>query len=172
MWSHYARSSTGFCVEYDIKKLLCDSFNLLNHLFPVLYSQTRLFHRDMETYISSLKELEIAYRNDEDYSGENLLDDILPLFLVKGKQWEYEQEWRIVFTKKQLFDLNDKTLLSGTVPFKCLSAVYLGYRVMPEMKKNILEIARRLSSTGQKIDVFQAKLNKECYAIEFEKENY
>ena len=98
-----------------------------------------------------------------------LTDDILPLFLTKGMCWGYEQEWRIVYTLKQMYDINNETLYKGTIPFPCISGVYLGYRTDPEVRENIIEICQRLAKkTGRQILVHQAKLSEHGYDISFE----
>lgn len=165
MWSHYADSSRGFCVEYDIKRLKKHPFDLRQHLFPVLYSEKRLFSHDLEMLVESHRNLKRAIQESDDYDGPLEYDDVLPLFIVKGIEWAYEQEWRIVLTKKQLF--YDNPSLAGKVnyPFECISAIYLGYRTRPEIKENIIEICERLKEKGQSIDVFQMNLSENDYTL-------
>ena len=98
-----------------------------------------------------------------------MLDDILPLFLTKGTDWEYEKEWRIIFTKKQMYDYNDSCLYGGNLLFKCITGIYLGYRIHPEVKKNIKEICERISSNSKVVSLYQAHLSSNTYSIEFEK---
>jgi hypothetical protein len=35
------------------------------------------------------------YNYEEDYCGDEELNDILPMFLSKSEEWKYEKEWRI-----------------------------------------------------------------------------
>jgi hypothetical protein len=54
MWSHYADSHQGFCVEYDFRLLKEDPFNISYHLFPVLYRKERfMMDMDLGTLINS-----------------------------------------------------------------------------------------------------------------------
>ena len=169
MWSHYADSIRGVCVEYDLKLLSRSLFDVTTHLFPVIYMSKRLLFKDISSIVTSHVELKSDISQDAVYSGEELLDDILPLFLSKGECWEYEQEWRIIYTLKQMYEINDQTLYNGTIPFPCISGLYLGYRVDPEVRENILEICQRLTEkTGRKIHVHQAKLSEHGYDILFE----
>lgn len=167
MWSHYADYHKGFCIEYDLKKLNDDPFDLLHHVFPVIYTEKRQAERNLSSLANSHALLTGAIDKGEEF--EEPLDDILPLFLTKGTDWEYEKEWRIVYTKKQMYNINSKTLYQGNLPFKCISAVYLGYRIHPEVKKNILEICDRLNSHNKQVAVYQAKLSPIGYSILFDK---
>lgn len=172
MWSHYANNHEGFCVEYDLKKLQDDPFDIRKHIFPVIYGDTRPINRNIHSLIESHCLLKKAIDECSVYDGNEVLDDILPMFLTKGNAWEYEQEWRIIFTKKQMYNVNEEILYSGNLPFPCVTAVYLGYRIDPEIKANLVEISDRISSTAnRKIQVYQAKLDATGYGILFDKVN-
>lgn len=167
MWSHYAEKHKGFCVEYDLKRLDSND-KVIEHLYPVLYKEKRQYKRDIKSLIESLEDLNNAIQYNDEYDGELELNDILPLFLTKGLDWEYEKEWRIIYTKKEMYDLDDSKLYSCNIPFHCISAVYLGYRINPEVKKHIKEICKRISTDSSKISVFQAKLSPSSYELEYE----
>lgn len=172
MWSHYADNHAGICVEYDLKLLQEDSLGICKHLFPVIYGNTRMVNRDIQTLIESHCALKKAIDEGYVYDGDEMLDDILPMFLTKGNAWDYEQEWRIIFTEKQMYDVDEEILYSGNLPFPCVTAVYLGYRIHPEIKANLIEIADRISfAENRKIQVYQAKLESRGYEIGFEKIN-
>lgn len=167
MWSHYAQKHEGFCVEYDIKRLKTDTYNTMEHLFPVTYWDKCPVKRDMERLIQSHIDLKTSIDGNEEYFGEEELDNILPLFLIKGKAWKYEKEWRIVYTKKQMYDIDKDELYKGNIKFECISGVYLGCRINPVIKENIIEICERISSDKRKIPVYQAKLSGQ-YKLEFD----
>lgn len=167
MWSHYANQHEGICLEYDFKRLKDDPYEIINHLMPVCYSEKRTLHRNIKQLIKCNKELQDAIDRHSVYEGEELLDDIMPLFLTKGQEWEYEKEWRIIYTNKQMYDIDDAVLYSGNIQMKCLSAVYLGYRIHPEVKRNIIEICKRISEKSERVAVFQARLSGIGYDILF-----
>lgn len=74
MWSHYAENHRGFCVEYD-----CSEGTQLRRLaHPVRYSET-------------IPALSLA--NLPSDAKDNFLDVCI---FTKAKQWEYEQEWRVL----------------------------------------------------------------------------
>jgi len=169
MWSHYADANKGICVEYDLKQLRHPSFDATTHLFPMIYMNERLLIKDLSSLVTSHMRLKYNIAENLVYDGDDSLDDILPLFLTKGKCWKYEQEWRIIYTLKQMYEINDQTLYKGTILFSCISGVYLGYRIDPEVRENIIEICQRLTEKeGRKISVYQAKLSEQGYDILFE----
>lgn len=169
MWSHYAKNHEGICVEYDFKRLYStlDKYDVLGHLFPVVYRNKRTQYRDLESLTKSLSMLRDAIRENIVYDGEEELTDLLPLLLIKSTDWDYEKEWRILYTKKQMYDINDDELYRMNIPLKCVSAIYLGYRIDPEVKQNLIEISSRLSTVNGFVPVFQAKLSPSGYGIEF-----
>lgn len=169
MWSHYARNHEGICVEYDLKRLENDPHKILNNLFPIVYRNQRHIIRNIDSLVDSHLALNKAIAEHYEYDGNECLDDILPLFLTKSLDWEYEKEWRIVYTKKQMYDVDEKELYDGNLKFECISAVYLGYRIDPTKKTHILEICGRFNENGQNVSVYQSKLSKTSYDIEFEK---
>ncbi len=169
MWSHYADAHKGICIEYDLKQLHDSKCNILEHIFPVIYKEDRIYIRDLQSLIDNHELLKECIAVDAEYDGTESLDDILPMFLTKGKTWEYEREWRIVYSLKQLYDaylnIRDKGVI---VPFQCISGIYLGYRIDPDIKDMILEICQRLSAEGStNIPVYQATISNEKYSLAF-----
>lgn len=169
MWSHYADNHAGICIEYDLKQLEEGPYDLVSHLFPVVYEDHRKIYRNLYTLIESHKELKKAIEEETEYDGYECLDNILPLFITKGSNWSYEREWRILFSKKQMYDINESGLYDGNLYFRCITSVYLGYRIHPEVKKNIEEICKRISTNRKPVSLYQAKLAGNTYTIDFEK---
>jgi len=77
MWSHYANSHTGFCVEYDFKKLL---------------SEVRLQNADLHKVVYQEK-IPIIPKKDIDNK-----DAQIEAVIRKSPEWEYEKEWRVIST--------------------------------------------------------------------------
>ena len=88
MWSHYANSYSGICVEYDLSKLS----GFVGFVYPVKYS------KDRPTL--SLKDVGIGRISIEGTNNiENCDVDIMNIIsymLCKNTCWEYEKEWRII----------------------------------------------------------------------------
>jgi hypothetical protein len=75
MWSYYANSHKGICIEYDLSKLPQNPTNqlIVNALTKVQYSPNRIdcLHGDAE-------------------------DNVVNILTSKSDVWSHEQEWRIV----------------------------------------------------------------------------
>ena len=87
MWSHYANSYSGICVEYDFSTVN----GTTGFVYPVEYSSERptITLSDLGFSIAENGKLEWK-------AGETDTKAIMSYLLVKNKCWEYEQEWRII----------------------------------------------------------------------------
>lgn len=102
MWAHYAAQHTGFCLEFD-------AYNLFfARALPVGYDV-------------SLPTLNLIQRHQR--------EDIVDMLLTKAKDWEYEQEWRIVDHE------NGPGVQS--FPEEALTGVILGCRMQDGCKNRI-----------------------------------
>ncbi len=70
MWSHYASSGQGFCLEFDTAHPPFEQF------------------RSVE-YEPDLPEIDVT-----EALLESNFDEVLKLYCTKSKHWEYEREWR------------------------------------------------------------------------------
>lgn len=168
MWSYYANSHSGICIEYDLSLLEKKSI-VLKHLYPVIYSENRVIYKSLEDLISILKDYDDAKHNDEDVKEFECIHDAILLFLYKNKKWEYEEEWRVIFTDYEIYESNNEN--SNIIDFDCISAVYLGCRISLEHKDHIIEIANRLNQTrsaNEAVKVYQLSLGKTTYSLEKE----
>lgn len=118
MWSHYADSYRGVCIEYDIAKLSDE--NTIKQLFPVYYSKSREVFYDMEILNDYMRGVRDMKR----------LEDSKGIFLSKADHWKYEREWRICQMNDEA---NNET--AKQIPFDCVSAVYLGIRTSNMISK-------------------------------------
>lgn len=144
MWAHYAEKHKGFCIEFDIPKDRTGYPDFdKNHsaLLPVIYSDNRPDLTDTiltSDYIATLE------------SSNEINGEILYSLLHKSKNWEYEKEWRIICTN------NEKTL---HIPL--ISAIYLGVNTKYDVKKQLVEIARK-----KNVPVYQMKLSATEYKFD------
>ena len=113
MWAHYAKQHTGFCLEFDID----------NDFFRPITCATKV------EYDAIWPELNVMQLDSapEGELGKKLL--------IKADDWEYEQEWRIVETKKGSGIQN--------FPEDALSGVILGCRIERTDKENLIEWCRK-----------------------------
>lgn len=79
MWSHYADSHRGFCIEYDFNSLKDEVLPL-----PIVYSENRPL---------------IPWKAAIDRAPESFKEataDLTLGLLTKDQSWEYENEWRVL----------------------------------------------------------------------------
>lgn len=110
MWSHYADSHKGFCIEYNFKSLgITDERVQL--LLPIIYQETPTIE------INDLSEA----------------DGSLAMYALtlKSRYWEYEHEWRS-------FYLHTEKPNPEAMPNP--KAVYLGVKCSDENKQKMIEI--------------------------------
>lgn len=139
MWSHYADSHKGFCVEYDFSGK--DKLALINHPFPIHYSECRPlipWNTAVENTAEKLKETS---------------DKIMLGLLAKDSTWEYENEWRILISSDE----------SPNLKMPKITCIYLGVNISEKNKRKILRIAKE-----QNIIVKQMKIDRSTYDLHAE----
>lgn len=169
MWGHYADSSTGFCIEYNIGNIDSTS-EILQHIFPVIYTDKRIANFDLDELMENNKTLNCdIFQNAE---PDGYFPDIYKLFLLKGNDWSYEQEWRILYSKYELYKNNYDWEEKRKICLPCTSAIYLGAKMHPKYKEHIQEIVERLNSNldghREKIKIYEMKLNNKFFKFDFE----
>lgn len=139
MWSHYADSHKGFCIEYDFSE---PEDEILSKLpLPVVYSEKRPLVPWKAAINNSVENMEEAYA------------EIMMGLLTKDKEWEYENEWRILIGATE-----DSELAMPKV-----SCIYLGASIEKENKDKIMTIAKE-----QNIPVKQMKVDRGAYDLHAE----
>ena len=140
MWSHYANSHSGYCVEYDYGG---EEFFSLDYVpLPVIYSEQRL---------------QVPWKVAFDNTKENLdeaNEQILMGLLSKDQAWEYENEWRI------LLPAENESVCVKMPPISC---VYLGANMNIPNKRKLKKICRELG-----IEVKQMKVDRGAYELHAE----
>ena len=81
MWGHYADKHRGICIEYDISPLLDKNENDFL-IRKINYDRTAMINENIELY------------------DLNLLMD---LFSIKSKEWEYEDEYRVLYYDREKY---------------------------------------------------------------------
>lgn len=154
MWSHYANSHEGYCIEYDLSNLKINENNS-NYLYPIFYTKEIY---DLTKYIFSFLKSQ-AYHTKE----INIANYITLATLFKAKDWAYEKEWRLVITKP-LFNLKDK---DNQYPFIKPSALYIGLKANENLKSTLIKIARtkNISIYQMEHNYTEYKLNKKQITV-------
>ena len=151
LWAHYSDMHTGFALRYRIKDITIDECNECQFtdvcyrpykpFYPVVYKDKRF---DATIYSAA----HIYYKKHKLYEQESypFKHEPIPLLtlLQKGKDWEYEKEWRIICRNKEKVKFHIEA-----------DALYLGCK-MPEdeRKEKIIKEAQ-----SKNMEIFEMKLN-------------
>jgi hypothetical protein len=142
LWSYYANAHKGFCIEYDLDKLLTDHVDKERYSFPVIYKKSH-------PKVSLLDIPSIS-------KSTNLVQKA---FGTKSMEWEHEKEYRIVTNEfgKHNYD------------YKAVKSIYFGLK-MGENEKNL--IIDRLRGRGIKYyQMIQLENNYGLKAVPLENNN-
>lgn len=147
MWSHYANSHKGICIEFDLRLDINNTIEAF--LMPMNYSSTR----PKVTTVEGLK-LCLSGDNDKDtsYLGDEVWEIIQKVFTYKAKEWQYEEEWR-------MFNFGSKKAGYYTISPLEVSRILIGANA-PEKVKELVKsyfpekyVETKLSQTQYKIEV-------------------
>lgn len=138
LWSHYADSHKGLCIEYDTSLM----GNLRNFLFPVIYQDE-------------------LYDATKDFCTNN--ENLFNFLFFKSEEWKYENEWRIAVIEEQLSKLlYDKESKRYKYNLKdCISAVYIGLKA----DDNKIE---QIKNAGKDFKIYKTKLSSTKFILEKE----
>lgn len=140
MWAHYADSHKGVCIKYH---------------FP--NSLTKLAH-DNDSVICFFGDVIYSDKDISQYSNKDSIN-MKDAFFLKGKQWEYENELRLLY-----FNMEGKEGFHSIEVKNCIEAVYFGLKCSKEDQSTIINILK--DKKHIKTDL---KENKTEYPIKFYK---
>lgn len=142
MWSHYANSYAGICIEYDFNQIK----DAIGFIYPVEYTTKRptLSLQDLGVEGFNLGS-EVSVK-----SSEPNMRAILSYLLAKNVCWNYEKEWRIINVGEE------NTPLFIDLPF--VKSVTFGMNMDPICKQLLWDVCKEKEI--------------ECYEIEIGTENY
>ena len=134
-WSHYADSHKGFCVEYDA------TVNPISYAFKVQYND---------------EYPEVKYPGPPNALG-------FKPALIKSEEWEYEEEYRIVFVpeaERQPSNDGVSLILNGGE----MKNVYLGANMTDDNKQALIELIDRGPFTPR---IWDVSLSMSSFKLEF-----
>lgn len=132
MWGHYAKSHTGFAMEYDVSGWPQDDIRR-RILHPVVYRQ--------ELFDATKYHLQAITGSE----FNNLFGMIAAIH--KSPDWSYEDEWRFVLAMGESFA--DQNYLMPKP-----SGLYLGSRIKPEDKKRLEDIC-----ASKEIPIYEMRIS-------------
>lgn len=159
MWGHYADSSTGFCVEYDLSKFMdinsyesenYESRTVLGSFLPCMYQAKP--YVIPPTYFYKL----VTNKPLTKYQHAQYEKNIIKSFITKSSAWSYECEWRIILPPEYC------KLYNNLISFPYASKIYLGYRMKESHKESVFNIAKRLN-----IEVYETKIREDAFELDF-----
>lgn len=114
MWSHYAKSNTGICVEYNFNNLPVNHL-LTKSIFPVRYTDSPVVLSDL---------LDDENQKTFTYPLETA---VLCAALNKAAVWSYESEWRLVWVLALMKNMPRRLPLKTTI---LPTRIYFGYHFL------------------------------------------
>ena len=104
MWAHYANSHSGFVIEFDAEH------PFFNRVFEDLSSPTGIDEDLTKDYGHLIK---VDYQDQRPHISVSSVKSF-ESFLVKSREWEYEDEWRMLMPSAHA------DLVKGNEPFETL----------------------------------------------------
>lgn len=146
MWGNYADNNKGICIEYNLydfkKDYLVKSCHEVKYFSPDEYPDVT------NILLNILK--------------SNPLDFIDSIFLNKTDDWNYEEEWRLIFRNDPVFRPFIKKINSNYyIKLPKPRAIYVGVNITDENKKKIEENCK-----SREISLIQMKTNGLMYSFD------
>ena len=124
MWGGmYADCHKGFCIEYTVQPGNKRYQDVYQNLYPIIYCKTR---PDMTERIIKMQDTKIT--------EDDLWDIYSHGALRKSIDWAFQNEWRL------LLPMRCENISDYNVEFFPMTKVFLGNRMPPEKRKEIIEI--------------------------------
>ena len=140
MWSHYGKSHTGFCVEYNMKQL--NEYET-RYIFPVFYSD-EMYDLSEQLYDINL--------------GKSTKSMTAFLFsLIKYEGWSYEKEWR-------LFNLSD--INNNSIKLPMIKSIYLGNNISKNDENDLIDIAKNRNYSVYQTTLHNEKFSLEFKKVD------
>lgn len=162
MWSHYCYSHKGLCIGLDIDKVM--------ESVPLMFGTICLQPLVVEVQYKNLIERPEAHnRRDDVYRYQ---------WGTKGKDWEYEQEVRLVIpnpssmyaslTPQQIKldkEMWKRREMRYYMPLnaECFESIYFGINIDQKEKDEIVQYVKKLNS---QINLYQMKIDANAFRLQ------
>lgn len=136
-WSHYADAHKGFCIELDAS------------ILPISYAY------------------KVKYNDNYPATEYPLPDNSCALIpaLTKSKAWEYEDEFRTIFSPSaESIMPNDG--FSWSLSSQTIKKIYLGVNILPENQERLLTL---INDGPFKPEIYKASLSHSSFSLDFYK---
>ncbi|WCL51056.1 DUF2971 domain-containing protein [Leptospira sp. GIMC2001] len=161
MWSHYAESHFGYCLEFEVEKAEDNVYKL-----EIEPNQLLLNNSDYNNNIF-IKKVTYSNRKSNYFNGlSSEYNKLADIFMKKSKDWKYEEEFRSIYQKSS-FACDERKIYYKK---NKLRAIYFGINMIDCNKSKIIQIFKE--NTIEKLPIFySAYRSEESYKIIFLEEN-
>lgn len=131
MWSHYASSHTGICIEYNFKDYIDRIEDSQTMLLPVNYSDKRV------TIDQTILD-RIDLKNIEEQGRKDLLKLFFEGLYTKNTVWNYENEWRSITLLSDKGKSNSRKIETMNI-----SSIYFGNKMTADIRKVLIKLIKQ-----------------------------
>jgi len=141
MWAHYSNCHEGFCVEYNASRLFHVCLNYMQTNELILIEKVRYSR---------------GYPVINPYKI-NSAEELINWIIAKSIDWEYEKEWRLIYTfhPNTTLTFNDDIMLSIYFGVSCSDA-------------NIEKVKKLIQNKDHKPKLYKALLKRYVFGLEFQ----
>lgn len=158
MWSHYADSHKGFVLEFEADHCYFDrrkkDSQLGGHLKKVRYTKTRP---------------EFVFFDHTISTNKNMNNWVKDFIWVKGANWDYEQEWRVIEgldDSVNTIQANGQEIHLFSIPCDAIKSIYLGCKMSRDKQTEFVSLTENDKNLGH-ISIFQAISDEREYKLNF-----
>lgn len=156
MWSHYANSHKGVCIEYERPNSI--------DFKDVIYQQERPYIR-MYKAVSHAIALDILGKKETDDEITSHLKETLDPFFVKSTDWSYEEEVRCLYSKTKLPDNVEYDGRRYVLNIGYPTAIYIGCKTAGEELDHLYRLAE-----NRGIPVYFMKESEDTFDVVVDKD--
>ncbi len=185
MWAHYGNNHKGYCVifELNFKKLfevLLISEDKQSEWHHNFYAKKEIIYCEVNKLVDVKTVITRVNYMDQLELPEIIMDEMINIYDeyektkylinnslgVKHKDWEYEDEYRLILNINSI-DNGGVFSINQYIPFlKCVGLI-LGMNLTSGEKQNILRLCK-----NNNFEVYQATLSSDSYKIKIEPMHY
>jgi hypothetical protein len=159
MWSHYANNHKGVCVELNMAHVI----KYLDGRYGTVVNNVGI-----EVQYKDIVQKPDYFKNFQNYHEYQIS--------TKGKDWEYEQEWRLYIIdpsprymgmpfkpKRNVTNDWKKARVYPVLGGECFEAIYLGAKISEEDLQKAINLARKINKD---IKIYQMEINPEAFKLD------
>ena len=161
MWSHYTNSHHGICIGFET--------SIQNNSLCIRHNDSDLNCHPEPAYHNFLPISKVDYKDQypqpyDMFKGKTT--DLIAFLTTKGRDWNYEEERRIILAygdiKKNIIKF-DKSILKEVI---------VGSKLNESFTEQVFNIIRKdYLAEGHSVEVFESSLDNQRYKLNIKKIN-